>query len=154
MTGVPGLGKLIDDCTGDPATLRWLSIHPDGRVVERISDNRIAWSTEHEMWVQWRLVRDVYREVDPTSRGYNLAAAVVIHTAHAAVVMARFDTGPINPVATGMLGDHGVEHEVHGTVAWLAPADPETGMLHGDLTDDQLAALRTLAERYGATRRP
>ena len=67
MTGIPGLGKLIDDYDGNPATLRWLSIHPDGRLVDRESDNRIGWSTQHEMWVQWRLVRDVYREVEPRS---------------------------------------------------------------------------------------
>lgn len=150
MTGIPGLGKLIDHYEGQPATLRWLSIHPDGRVVERSSDNRIAWSTEHEMWVQWRLVRDVYRQVDPTSHGYSLAGAVLIHTTQGVVITVRHDTETINSVATGMLAELGVDRETHDTVAWLADTDPKAG-LHGDLDDEQRTALRALAERHGAT---
>lgn len=148
MTGVSGLGKLIDDYDGEPRTLRWLSVHPDGRVVDRESDNRIAWSTVHEMWVQWRLVRDVYRVVDPTSHGYRLTAAELVHTGQGVAILARCDTEPINPTATRMLTALGIDHKARGTVAWLAQAHSVTG-LHGDLDDEQRTGLRALAEGPG-----
>jgi len=143
-----GLGRLIDDYDGDPATLRWLSIHPDRRVVDRVSGNRIGWSTALQMWVQVGLLRDVFRLVDPTSHGHSLTAATLIHTPRGMVVTTRQDA-PVNPIVTGMLAELGVHRAAHGTVAWLAEANPGTG-LHGDLDDQTRAALRALAARHGA----
>lgn len=149
MTGLDGLGRVVDDYTGDPATLRWLSIHADRRVVERVSDNRIGWSTAHQMWVQVRLVREVFRLIDSTGHGQSFTAAVLIPTPRAMVVTTR-RPAPVNPVVTGMLAELGVHRPAHGTAVWLADADPGTGF-HGDLDDPTRASLRALAERHGAT---
>lgn len=139
---------LRHDHLGTPEILRWLLIRPNGTVSVRQSDNRIAYLAEHDLWLQWRLERDVHRDVDPFTRGpWSLIVwSVAIPTQkHGVVITARFDTDrPGNHIATALLDAVGIDYHVRGAAAWVGNRDPGTG-LHHDLNDAQLSELRTLA---------
>lgn len=138
-----GGGRLIDPYQGEPAELRWLSIHPEGQVIVRRSDNLIAWSVAFGMWVQVCLLRHVYRVVDPESRGSGLAPMLMIGTKGRGVVITTHHVGrrPANRMATVMLVAVGGERELFGTVAWVGAQHPATGF-HADLSRvDELRAV-------------
>lgn len=136
------------DYCGTPASLHWLLIRPNGTITVRESDNRIAYLRGPGLWWQWRLERDVHREVDPFTRGPwqpNAWSLAIPTQHHGLVVVARDDHDrPDNPIATAMLWAVGIDHPVRGSAAWLGEHEPTTG-LHRDLHGPQLQALRTVA---------
>ncbi len=148
MTDLLESAGLRDDHTGAPEIVHWLLIKPNGTVRVSQSDNRIAYVAEYDLWFQWRLERDVHREIDPFTRGpwRPIVWSVGIPTdRHGVIVAARLDADrPDNPMATAMLAALGVDHWVRGPAAWLGERDPTNG-LHRDLTATQLRELRAVA---------
>lgn len=154
---VPGFPLLINDRTGTPSSLRWLSIAVDGVVTVRTTPNRIGYSEELSRWIQWRLVRDVTNVIDPADQFTDLLVVrEVIETRDDGVVVtpdlpgsADTTSWPENPVATAMLSGIGFHRPVRGTVAWLGDTDPDSGM-HADLSKYRLDCLQILAAQAHA----
>jgi len=145
---VSGLPDLAGDRLGDPESVRWVAIRPAGAVVVHTSSNRRG--DECDERIQWKLVQDIYRVIDPDGRCADHLTAVgeIVDDDERGgmfMVPCRHDDPalwPENPVMSHILrgrrGDY--PENVYGTAVWLGYADDDG--LHASIADGALASLR------------
>lgn len=158
IVDVPGLPRLVRDRLGKSSVVRWATIAPNGFVKVHESENRIGYDRRRQVSMQWRLLLDIRRVVDPNQVRNN-------EDSYASWRQVEFDplggffvepwmpshtSQPLNQIAGSMMAiAEGWPTDRHlrawGTVLFLGYCDDRG--LHASLTDDQVSGLRALAER-------